>query len=149
MYIGLHVKYPLFMSDCNETWILSTIFEKSSNIKFHENPSSGSWIDPCGRTDTTKLIVAFRKFADAPKNHCATAPNSSCLSAPRKGFYKSFRVLSTQLLGASFIVPFDTACTTSYESARVTTHFKSGVFSFTYDTVLVKVISSRCISNYT
>jgi len=26
-------------------------FEKYSNIKFHENPSSGSWVVPCGRTD--------------------------------------------------------------------------------------------------
>jgi len=27
------------------------IFEKSSNIKFHENPSSGSQIVSCGRTN--------------------------------------------------------------------------------------------------
>jgi hypothetical protein len=27
------------------------IFEKYSNIKFHENPSSGSRIIPCGQTD--------------------------------------------------------------------------------------------------
>jgi len=24
MYIELHVKYPLLLSDCNETWIFST-----------------------------------------------------------------------------------------------------------------------------
>ena len=42
------------------------IFEKSSNIKFHENPSSGSRVVPCGRTDITKLIVDFRNFANAP-----------------------------------------------------------------------------------
>jgi len=49
--------------------------EKSSNIKFHENPSSESRVVPCGRTDgltergtdVTNLIVAFRKFANAPK----------------------------------------------------------------------------------
>jgi hypothetical protein len=35
------------------------IFQKSSNIKFHENPSSGSRVVPYGRTDMTKLIVAF------------------------------------------------------------------------------------------
>ena len=39
------------------------IFEKSSNIKFHENPSSGSRVVPCGRTDTTKEILRT-----SPKN---------------------------------------------------------------------------------
>ena len=43
------------------------IFEKSSNIKFHENPLSGSRAVPCGRTDMTKLMVAFRNFANAPE----------------------------------------------------------------------------------
>ena len=45
------------------------IFEKSLNIKFHENPSSGSRIVPCERTDRptdmTKLLVAFRNFMKA------------------------------------------------------------------------------------
>jgi hypothetical protein len=44
------------------------IFEMSSNIKFCENPSGGSRGVPCGRTDMTKLIVAFRNFANAFKN---------------------------------------------------------------------------------
>ena len=44
------------------------IFKKSSNIKFHKNLSSGSQVVSCGQTDMTKLIVAFRNFADAPKS---------------------------------------------------------------------------------
>jgi len=28
MYVGLHVKYPLFLSDFSETWIFSTDFQK-------------------------------------------------------------------------------------------------------------------------
>jgi len=48
------------------------IFEKYPNIKFYENSSSGSRVVPCGqtdkRTDTTKLTVAFRNFANALKN---------------------------------------------------------------------------------
>jgi len=48
------------------------ILEKSANIKFHENPSNGNRVVPRGRknrrTDMTKLIVAFRNFANAPKN---------------------------------------------------------------------------------
>jgi hypothetical protein len=45
-------------------------FEKYSNIKFHENPSNERRVVPCGRmegqTDTTRLIVAFRNFANSP-----------------------------------------------------------------------------------
>jgi hypothetical protein len=44
------------------------IFERILNINFHQNPSSGSRIVPCGRTDFTKLIVAFRDFANVPPN---------------------------------------------------------------------------------
>jgi len=46
------------------------IFENYPNIKFHENPSSRSRVGPCGqrdgRADRTKLIVAFRNFANSP-----------------------------------------------------------------------------------
>jgi len=49
------------------------IFEKYSNIKFHENPSTGSRVVPRGQAerrtaDITKLILAFRNSANAPKN---------------------------------------------------------------------------------
>jgi hypothetical protein len=47
------------------------IFEKSSNIKFHENPFELFHAD--GRTDMRKLIVALRDFADAPKTGLSTA----------------------------------------------------------------------------
>jgi hypothetical protein len=64
MYIGLQVKYPFFVSDFNE--FSRKIFRKYSNIKFHENPSSGSTVVPCGRTEMTKLTVACRNFANEP-----------------------------------------------------------------------------------
>ena len=32
MYIDIHVKYPLFLFDFNETWIISTDFEKNVQI---------------------------------------------------------------------------------------------------------------------
>jgi len=31
-YICLHVKYPLFLSDFNESWILSAVFKKIAQI---------------------------------------------------------------------------------------------------------------------
>jgi hypothetical protein len=48
------------------------IFEQYSNVKFPDNPSSGSRVVPCRETDEEtdmmKLIVAFCNFANAPKN---------------------------------------------------------------------------------
>jgi hypothetical protein len=48
------------------------IFEKSSNIKFNENPPTGSptlHVDGLkdGQTDMTKLTVALPNVANAPK----------------------------------------------------------------------------------
>jgi hypothetical protein len=43
------------------------IFEKVLNIKFHQNPHIGSRV-PYGRTDMTKLIVAFRNLANTPNS---------------------------------------------------------------------------------
>ena len=68
MCIGLRVKYPLSLPDLNETRIFSTDFRKSKNLKFHENPFSVSRVVSYGQTHVTKLIVAFRNFAKAPKN---------------------------------------------------------------------------------
>ena len=51
------------------------IFEESSNIKFHLNPSGGSRVVPCGQTDLTKLsrfsqLVRKRlKTNSAPYEH--------------------------------------------------------------------------------
>ena len=44
------------------------IFEKSSDVKVHENPTSGSLVGTCGQTEIKKLVVAFRNFANAPEN---------------------------------------------------------------------------------
>jgi hypothetical protein len=74
MYKRLNVKYPYACQILIKLELLQQIFEKSSNIKFHENPSSGSRIVPCGRTDRllamTKLVVAFHSFSSAPKMIC-------------------------------------------------------------------------------
>jgi hypothetical protein len=74
-YIGLEVKYPLFLSDFDETWIFSTYFRKI--LKYQISWKSVKW-EPSGsmradartdiRTCVTKIIIAFRSFANAPKN---------------------------------------------------------------------------------
>jgi hypothetical protein len=67
MYIGLHVKQPLFLSDFNESWIFSIDFLKTLNVKFHENRSNvRRALLADKRTDVTKLIIAFRNFVNAP-----------------------------------------------------------------------------------
>jgi hypothetical protein len=44
-------KVLLILSDVNKICIFQQVFERYSNIKFHENSSSGSLVVPCGRTD--------------------------------------------------------------------------------------------------
>jgi hypothetical protein len=71
MHIGLHVTYPLFLSDFKETWVFLTDFRKILKYQISGNPAQRK--PSCSmrtnrRTDKKKLIVAFRKFAKAPKN---------------------------------------------------------------------------------
>jgi len=71
--MAINVYWYLFsLSDFNEIWNFSTDFRKYSNTKLHENPSGGSRVFAYGRTDVTKLIVAFRSFVKAPKKYCAS-----------------------------------------------------------------------------
>jgi hypothetical protein len=53
MYIGFHVKYPLFLSDCNDTSIFSTDFRKSTQILnfIKIRPATAEFFHADGRTD--------------------------------------------------------------------------------------------------
>jgi hypothetical protein len=54
-HIDLHVNCLLYLSDFDETWIFfDMVSKKSSNIKFHENPSSESRVVPCGWTGRSR-----------------------------------------------------------------------------------------------
>jgi hypothetical protein len=53
-HIALPIKDSLFLSDFKETRIFRTDFQTSSNIKYYENLSSGSWAVPQRQTDRKK-----------------------------------------------------------------------------------------------
>ena len=56
---------PLFLSDLMKLEFSRHIFEKYSNIKFHENPTSGSRVVPQGQLDrrTDKHDEANSRFS--------------------------------------------------------------------------------------
>ena len=61
------MNYPLILSDFSETRIFSTIYIKIlKNTEFNENPFTESLTVPCGWTDMTKLIAAFRNILRTP-----------------------------------------------------------------------------------
>jgi hypothetical protein len=72
MYIGIHVKYRLFLSDFDETWNFSTDFlKKKKTLKYQISWKSVQWEPSFSmrkdrRTDMTKIIVDFRNSANAP-----------------------------------------------------------------------------------
>jgi hypothetical protein len=69
MYIRPHVKYPLFLSDFNETLIFSTDFQKNPQISIFMKVRllRAELFHAGGQTDMTKLTVALRNFMNAPK----------------------------------------------------------------------------------
>ena len=61
MNIGLHVMYPLLLSDFNETWIFFTDFRKilKHQISWKISPLRPELFHADGRTDMTKLRIVF------------------------------------------------------------------------------------------
>ena len=68
MYIGLHVKYRLFLSDFNETWIFSKVLLKNAEITnfMKIRPVEDELFHADGRIDKNmkNLTVASRKFCE-------------------------------------------------------------------------------------
>jgi hypothetical protein len=78
MYIVLHVKYPIFLSDSNANIILLKVFRKVlSNIELRRKLSCGYWVVPCGWTDMT-LIFALHNFANAPNRRHSYVDVHAC-----------------------------------------------------------------------
>ena len=68
----LHVKYPLFLSNFNKTWIFSTEGRKKAQMSNFIKicPVGKEIFHADGRTDMQKLTLAFRNFANASKTAC-------------------------------------------------------------------------------
>ena len=47
VYIGLYVKYTLFLSDLNENWIFTTNFQKKKILKYQISWKSVQWEPSC------------------------------------------------------------------------------------------------------
>ena len=68
MYIDLHKSSHYSCQILMKLESSLQIFKKYSNIKFYENPSSGSSVVPCGQTGITKLTDIFCNFANVPES---------------------------------------------------------------------------------
>jgi hypothetical protein len=98
MYKSIYAKYLLLLSDVNQTSIFLTDFRKIFKY-FHENLPVGAELyhedtQTDEQTDMTKLTVAFRKFANAPKSFtaevCATELIRSTSKFQTYKFYAVF-----------------------------------------------------------
>ena len=64
--MGIHVNYPLFLSDFNQTSIFLNRFFKIPQKSTQWETSYSMRTD--GPTDNTNLMVFFHNFANTPKN---------------------------------------------------------------------------------
>jgi hypothetical protein len=94
MYIGLHIKYS-FLADFDQTWFFDRFLKKV--LKYQIPWKSVEWEPSCsmrrdrrtnGQTHITKLLVAPRNLAKAPKDpcyvYCWETDNAWCDSATSK-----------------------------------------------------------------
>ena len=67
MCIGLRIKYPLLLSGFDETWDFLDRFSQNTQISNFLKilPVGDELLHSNRLTDTSKLIVAFRNFANA------------------------------------------------------------------------------------
>jgi hypothetical protein len=70
MWIGIHVKYPLFLSNFNESLIFLTDCQKNTRLSnfIKIRPVAAKLFQADRQTDIMKLIIAFHNFANMPRN---------------------------------------------------------------------------------
>jgi hypothetical protein len=91
-------KYRLFLSYFNKTRLLSTDFRKMLKYQIHEIRLQRAELFHADRqTVKTKLLVALRKFAKAPKN-TATRFTSIANSEEQNCLFSHFASFSAQIL---------------------------------------------------
>ena len=68
IYIGLHVKCPLLLSDFNKTRIFTIEFSTTTKIwiSWKSAPSGGTTLSCVTSQKSVDVTLAFRDFADAP-----------------------------------------------------------------------------------
>jgi hypothetical protein len=72
MYKGLHVNCCYSCKILMKLEFSPQISEIYKNIKFKENPSSGSWVVICRQRDMTQKRVTFQYFVMQPKIICTS-----------------------------------------------------------------------------
>jgi hypothetical protein len=78
MYIGRHVKYPLFLSHLMKFEFSQQSTEIYSNIKFHKNrPVAAEFFHGEGQTHRYyEANSRFCNFSNAPKTECKIQKNT-------------------------------------------------------------------------
>jgi len=128
--IALHVKYPLFLSDFNETRIFSTDFLKipQNEISWKSLQREQNSMRTDGRTkDMMKLIDAFRKYVHAP--NLAIIPPTALNNRPWQNWRIVSYVAGTPFCGSSSI-PDQIFCDLSWKKSHRYL-FLSEYFAFT------------------
>ena len=78
IFLGFHLKYTLFLSYINETNFLDRFSKNFHTQNFMKIlPVGAELFRADGRTDMTKLVVAFRNFANAPKQMTPTVTRAA------------------------------------------------------------------------
>lgn len=81
-HLVLQVKCPILLSDINRNLMSRQMSIKVSNIRFYENPSSGSRPATCVQAEGNDEVNRrfSRLYADAPKNKfvCFFVPSLNC-----------------------------------------------------------------------